>query len=91
MRNSHNLDTPEVNYESFDLWDNRIVLFPRISGGLVMINKETVSERNVSCLLNDKEYMGLYYAALNHMSCNSVIREGKPYFFNEYVGMLNLS
>lgn len=70
-----------VHFEEFDIWKNKIFVFPNVGGNIVVINDNDAYEKNAN-IYENKEYRTKYLAGLNG---KTVINEGIPYSLSDFV------
>ncbi len=76
-----------INYAEYDVWDSRIVLFPRIGNRILIIENDRISAFNGDSI-SDETYKSRYYEALDHISKKGIVNENAGFRVDDFVQML---
>ena len=87
--NNCELDVRGIHFESFDIWRNNIILYPRNGGNIVVIDMKKIYEKNATIKFDDS-YKRNYLCVLQEKAQNGPIKENNPYSLRDFIDGLNV-
>jgi hypothetical protein len=89
MINNMELNERGVHFEAFDIWKNKISVYPRDGGNLVIIDSKMAYEKNALINYNDA-YKSKYLNALRDKAQKYPIMENGPYSLKDFIEALTV-
>lgn len=84
---SMELLTGVINYAEYDLWDDKVVLFPRIGNNILIIENDSIFALDCNEIV-DEGFKKKYYYSLGMFFENEAIKECARIGLDEYIQVL---